>query len=109
MYTDPHVTAQPQGQGRIAVLPPDWLWGYLAAHAPEAAAAACKAVDLQTAAAYFKVVLCLISAFLSAFACGSICHLANILNFASAVCAWSLEVNGMCICIASTGYGSCHE
>ena len=58
MYTDPHVTAQPQGQGRIAVLPPDWLWGYLAAHAPEAAAAACKAVDLHTAAGYFKVVLC---------------------------------------------------
>jgi len=41
----------------VTVLPPDWLWGYLAAHAPEAAAAACKAVELQTAAGYFKVIL----------------------------------------------------
>ena len=51
-----HFTAEPQGQGRMAVLPPDWLWGYLAAHAPDVAAAACKAVDLHTAADYFKVI-----------------------------------------------------
>lgn len=43
-----------QGRGRALMLPPAWLWEALAQHAPEAAALACQAVDLSSAANYFQ-------------------------------------------------------